>query len=135
MFWLSLLSENIGQPMVIKEWVFYYCSLIVLYWYIFFLAADTAGINVKVNEEEEEERVDLKVMPPEEMEGKVVVEVLTGPTDIDVAVKEEKGHVNIKVDQKEGGEVGREVVVQGNEVEGKLEVLILAGSSLEDEEG
>lgn len=99
------------------------------------MAADTAGINVKVNEEEEEERVDLKVMPPEEMEGKVVVEVLTGPTDIDVAVKEEKGHVNIKVDQKEGGEVGREVVVQGNEVEGKLEVLILAGSSLEDEEG
>ncbi|KAG6740074.1 hypothetical protein POTOM_057708 [Populus tomentosa] len=86
-------------------------------------------------EEEEEERVDLKVVPPEEMEGKVVVEVLTGPTDIDVAVKEEKGHVNIKVDRKEGGEVGREVVVQGNEVEGKLEVLILAGSSLEDEEG
>lgn len=94
-----------------------------------------AGINVKVNEEEEEERVDLMVVHPEEMEGKVVVEVLTGPTDIDVAVKEEKVHVNIKVDQKEGGEVGREVVVQGNEVEGKLEVLILAGSSLEDEEG
>lgn len=93
-----------------------------------------AGINVKVNEEEEEERVDLKVVPPEEMEGKVVLEVLTGPTDIDVAV-EGKGHVNIKVDRKEGGEVGREVVVQGNEVEGKLEVLILAGSSLEDEEG
>ncbi|KAJ6758901.1 CLATHRIN ASSEMBLY PLANT-LIKE PROTEIN [Salix koriyanagi] len=81
-----------------------------------------AGINVEVNDDEEEQ-VGVKVELPEEMEGKVAVEVLTGPTDIDVVV-EEMGHVNVKVDQKEGDEVGREV-----------EVLILEGSSLEDEEG
>ncbi|KAJ6372802.1 hypothetical protein OIU76_027181 [Salix suchowensis] len=81
-----------------------------------------AGINVEVNDDEEEQ-VGVKVELPEEMEGKVAVEVLTGPTDIDVVV-EEMGHVNVKVDQKEGDEVGREV-----------EVLILEGSSLDDEEG
>ncbi|KAJ6673134.1 hypothetical protein OIU85_012164 [Salix viminalis] len=81
-----------------------------------------AGINVEVNDDEEEQ-VGVKVELPEEMEGKVAVEVLTGPTDIDVVV-EEMGHVNVKVDQKEGDEVGREV-----------EVLVLEGSSLDDEEG
>ncbi|KAF9662968.1 hypothetical protein SADUNF_Sadunf18G0109300 [Salix dunnii] len=78
-------------------------------------------INVEVNDDKEEQVV-VKVEHPEEMEGKVVAEVLTGPTDNYVVV-EEKGHVNVKVDQKEGDEVGREV-----------EVLILEGSSLDDEE-
>ena len=77
---------------------------------------------MEVNDDEEEQ-VGVKVELPEEMEGKVAVEFLTGPTDIDVVV-EEMGHVNVKVDQKEGDEVGREV-----------EVLILEGSSLDDEEG
>lgn len=77
---------------------------------------------MEVNDDEEEQ-VGVKVELPEEMEGKVAVEVLTGPTDIDVVV-EEMGHVNVKVDQKEGDTVGREV-----------EVLILEGSSLDDEEG
>ena len=88
------------------------------------MTADTAEINVEVNDDEEEQ-VGVKVELPEEMEGKVAVEFLTGPTDIDVVV-EEMGHVNVKVDEKEGegGEVGREV-----------EVLILEGSSLDDEEG